>query len=400
MWATAALSAALAVAAAGLTSGSDDAAAAPPSGKGRPPAGKGAARPSVPVPNPDKPVDGSGTAGKSAPGTTSSAGETGSDDGSTKTRRPASDAAFLPKLKFPKGTTERFRWVITTRQSLGGGTVTKAIQQNIVETYEGPMTVVEEGTSGGGVVEMTFEKVKADLNLGGSRIAFDSARPDTKPSALVAGYAAMAGVKLRLTFDAAGRLTAVSGAKAVQDKVADGLEEKNRHLAAAAYGDAALKARLAEQLCDLLSSEPVRVGQSRVVDSERTLPGAGGIRMRTTYTLQGVDTADGVVVLRYGLSGEGQLTGNPEADPTARVDVKTESFNQTGTGRFDLKRGWVRDRKESRTAVASMKVGESKQPMRLQLTWTSEFTMTAEGEAGATGTGSETKPPAGGTGSR
>ncbi len=198
--------------------------------------------------------------------------------------------------------------------------------------------VKEVSPEGVHTVEVTFERIKANLQSPRMRAEYDSENPPDSVPVMLRTFAALAGKTLVLEIDSSGRVLKVEGTDKLIAAIMEGSGGKalfSWQQLESEFGEAALKRRFGEWL-EIYPDKPVRVGDSWT--RERALPVPVPITTQVEMELTG--RQGGIAELHVtteAVTGEG---GEMVQAGPAKIRYDMEAHGE-GTLRVKETTGWI-----------------------------------------------------------
>jgi hypothetical protein len=146
-------------------------------------------------------------------------------------------------------------------------------------------TPVRRLADGSWLVKQKVQSLQFDLDMGGSKITYDSTKGGENP--LADFFKSWLDTELTLTISPHRTITRVEGHKALLEKAAKA-DPQTKGLLESMLSENALK-ETARTLFGGLPGKPVKPGDRWVKESKTELPGMGGYLHRTQYVFEGPD---------------------------------------------------------------------------------------------------------------
>jgi RNA polymerase sigma factor (sigma-70 family) len=254
--------------------------------------------------------------------------------------QPAPDApagesspGVLLRLHFHQGRPFYQEVTTATRQSMKvmGSDVTQDQRQ----TFTFRWTPEEQRPDGTWVLTQRVEGLRMDLDVGGSKISYDSTRGGTASSALGNLYKALVGAEFRVTLDRKYRVLTVAGRDEFLDK-ASRASPALGPLRSQLFSAEDLR-RVAQVAFPALPAERVEPGDSWARKSRVDLGNLGSYEATSTYTYEGREGSLDRISVECTLKFRGPATDLPFRVKEADLD----HASGTGTILFDRARGRV-----------------------------------------------------------
>ena len=261
--------------------------------------------------------------------------------------------------------TLKFQWVpgktylqkMSLDQSLVIPMGAAKVNQAMKMTAETVMKVTATGGAGGKEIEAKHERIRMEMEMGGQKMAYDSAKPEdqTSPFAAVGG---IVGKPFVLVVDEKNHVQAVKG-----------LDEMSKALGA---NPAAMKMMKQFQdkdamdqlmntwISQTLPNRPVKAGDQWPFDANMKLGEMGKFRMVGTYHFKGFAPCDGVDCAVLDMEGKMDVAltapGKDDAgNPLAAMMPKFKDGVIKGRIYWDNDLGWMRGMEMQQKLSMSMK---------------------------------------------
>jgi hypothetical protein len=262
----------------------------------------------------------------------------------------------VPKFDLKAGRTEkltlRVELVQTTTSTLLPGPQKQRIERTTDYTAR-----VTESTAAGAVIELTCDRLRTAMNVGGQDFAYDSAKDKPEPANPAShGAEVLVGAKFTLHFSADGRLEKVAGVAELLKRLAAapgapaGLEELTREL-----GDEQFRRMFIGLFLHWVPK--VSAGERDVWDAELTEPfgglGTANYKMQYTYTGRSTDEKTKRSVEKIEAAGTGRITAGAGA---GGLKLSAETVERTGEIRYEPQRAWFPDALLTQSARGTISV--------------------------------------------
>ncbi len=258
--------------------------------------------------------------------------------------------AFDLRQKFRKGETNRLeiRMDMDMKMARPGMGEAGDMKMKMTHCFELLHHVVDVTPKGAVTLEMTYDRIKQTMDMGVMKLSFDSkddAADEESPvtRGLAAALRPMVGLKLTIKLDEKHRVKSVSGFDAYWKALdRDSTGAALRKQMSSMFGDEQLKNMMDQWFSKYLPPKKVTVGESWTIDDVMETPMLGGLQVKATSTLIGVEDHKGkrcakIAVVGHMKTSDTQPTSSPSMPGVKAMKIK--KCDMKGLTWFDLKAG-------------------------------------------------------------
>jgi RNA polymerase sigma factor (sigma-70 family) len=259
-------------------------------------------------------------------------------------------------------------WDVATRQAM------KIQNNDVVQDQSQTITVrwtpKGQGDKGDGwILNQRIEGLKASMDLGGSKIEFDSTKDGHADNALSDFYNAVVGAEFEVTLDSANRVRQVDGRDEIVKKLAASARlAQGRQLAQSIVDDGV--ARFAETAFGALPAKPVRRGDSWTRTTKAAF-GVADFQAEYTYLYEGKEGELDRIRVEVVLKDPSPSDGAPFK--VKNVDLKRS--DGTGFLLFDRDQGRIVHQELTLTLEGKLTIALNGQESEVQLSQTQKTTL-------------------------
>jgi hypothetical protein len=267
------------------------------------------------------------------------------------------------RQKFTQGSTTRMTMTtdMNIKMDLPGQDLGEAQESKMAQTFEMLLHVSDIGPDGTTTLEMTYDRIKQSIDMGGRGVGFDSkASEQTAPEAkmMAATLKPLLGLRVTIKLDKDLHPTEVKGFDELWKRLdADPASSGMRKQVERAFGDKQIKKMMEQFMAGSFPSHPVAVGESWKQSENVDMPMIGELNVKATSTLEGIEQYKGRRCAKIRTKAEmTSADTRPTSGPTALLGMKMRRCNVEGFMWFDIKAGQMIETDMDQDIVMSMQL--------------------------------------------
>ncbi|HZT82512.1 MAG TPA: DUF6263 family protein [Gemmataceae bacterium] len=276
--------------------------------------------------------------------------------------------------KFEKG--KPFYQEMTTETKQTMKVMGSDVVQNQKQTFYFSWTPEKQEADGSWVIQQEILGVKMDIDIGGSKISYDSTKTDNPANPLGEFFKALIGSKFTLTVDKNNKVTKVEGRKEFLDKLA-AANPQMKPLLDQILSEEALK-EMADPTFAVVPTKEVKKGDTWEKTSKLDMGPIGKYENSYKYTFEGPDAKtklDKIKVdttLKY-VPPSDSATGGSLPFKIKSADLK--STDASGTVTFDNAKGRVASSEQKLNLKGDLSIEIGGQTTKVELNQTQTTTV-------------------------
>jgi hypothetical protein len=295
-------------------------------------------------------------------------------------KSPESTAKADIKWKFEKGKT--FYQQLTTETTQDLKVMGQDVKQKQSQTFYFSWTPIDMKDDSW-VLEQEIKGVKVDIDIGGNKIAYDSANPGSTNTPLGEFFKALIGTKFKLTLDKDLKVTKVEGGKEFLDKLVSA-NQQMKPLLESILSDDALK-QMADPTFRIAANKEVAPKDEWKYTSTLALGPIGKYETVYTYTYDGKEKdKEGKELAKISIKPKLTYTppdaATPQGLPFKIKSAKLETKEASGSALFDDKAGRVDSSNISLKLEGTLEIEINGQSTTVDLKQTQTSTMKTSSE--------------------